>query len=99
MSDSLLDEALGYCHEALLDMHDTPVRNQLRARLGFVERVSWSLSLLPATELQVVNVARLALDLRDDVARARSAETIHMAVPVTALAIAEASSSIEPPST
>ena len=74
MSDSLLDEALQYCRVALFDMCDTPVRSQLLARFGVLEQAAWSLSLIPAAELHVVNVARLVLDLRDEVAYARATE-------------------------
>jgi hypothetical protein len=72
MSDSLLDEALHFCNVALLEMCDTPMRSQLRARLGVLERATWSLPLLPATEEQVVGLAKLVLALRDDVMSART---------------------------
>jgi hypothetical protein len=72
MSDSLLDQALHFCTVALLGMRDTPGRRQLQARLGVLERASWSLPLLPATEEQVVSLAKLILNLRDEVARAQA---------------------------
>ncbi len=72
MSESLLDQTLRYCSEMLLEMSDTPMRRQLRARLGVLERASWSLPLLPATEEQVVSLAKLVLALRDDVSRAKA---------------------------
>jgi hypothetical protein len=75
MSDSLLDEALRFCDATLLDMCDTAVRRELRARLGLLERAVWSLPLLPATEQQVVHIAKLVLALRDDVASARAERT------------------------
>ena len=75
MSDSLLDEAIHFCAVALQEMCDTPERSQLRARLGVLERAVWSLALLPATEMQVVHLAKLVLDLRDDVTKARANDT------------------------
>ena len=72
MSEWLLDQSLRFCHEALLAMSETPMRRQLRARLGVLERATWSLSLLPATEEQVVCLAKLVLALRDDVSRAKA---------------------------
>ena len=53
-------------------MSETPMRRQLQARLGVLERATWSLSLLPATEEQVVSLAKLVLGLRDDVSRAKA---------------------------
>ena len=73
MSDSLIDEALGFCQEALLDLPDTPERRQLRARLGVLERAAWSLTHQVATQLHVVNIAKLVLMLRDDVVALRAA--------------------------
>ena len=72
MTDSLLDQALRFCNVALLEMCDTPVRRNLQARLGVLERASWSLSLMPATAEQVVSIAKLILALRDDVTRAQA---------------------------
>ncbi len=72
MSDSLLDQSLRFCHEALLEMSETPTRRQLQARLGVLERATWSLALLPAPEDQVVRLAKLVLALRDDVSRAKA---------------------------
>ncbi len=74
MTDSLLDQALRFCNVALLEMTDTPGRRHLQARLGVLERATWSLSLLPATAEQVVSIAKLILALRDDVARAQAEE-------------------------
>lgn len=96
MSDCLLDEALQFCDATLLQMCDTAVRRQLRARLGLLERASWSLALLPATEEQVVHLAKLILALRDDVVRACASEAAQG--PTTALAIASAVSSSDAPS-
>lgn len=72
MSESLLDQTLRFCRDALLEMSETPVRRQLLARLGVLERAAWSLPLLPATEEQVVSLAKLVLALRDDVSRAKT---------------------------
>ena len=72
MSESLLDQALRFSREALVEMSDTPMRRQLQARLGVLERAAWSLALLPAKEEQVVSLAKLVLALRDDVSRAKA---------------------------
>ncbi|MBX3218394.1 MAG: hypothetical protein KF850_40690 [Labilithrix sp.] len=72
MSDSLLDEALRFCHAALLEMRDTPARRHLTARLGVLERAAWAIPLVPATAEQVVRIVKLVLDLRDDVVRAQA---------------------------
>jgi hypothetical protein len=72
MSDSLLDQALRFCHDTLLEMCDTSTRRQLQARLGVLERAAWSLALLPATEQQVISLAKLVLALRDDVSNAKA---------------------------
>ncbi|MBX3225524.1 MAG: hypothetical protein KF795_33770 [Labilithrix sp.] len=72
MSDSLLDQALRFCHVALLEMCDTPARRHLRARLGVLERAAWAIPLVPATAEQVVSIVKLVLDLRDDVVRAQA---------------------------
>ena len=72
MSDSLLDQTLRFCRETLLEMSETPLRRNLQARLGVLERATWSLSLLPAKEEQVVSLAKLVLALRDDVTRAKA---------------------------
>lgn len=74
MSDSLLDEAIRYCDEALLDMRDTPERSCLRTRLHILIRATWSVSLLRPQEQQLLGLAKLALALRDDVASAVAAE-------------------------
>ena len=76
MSDSLLDQALHFCNAALLEMRDTPARRQLRARLGVLERAAWSLALLPASEQQVVSLAKLVLALRDDVSSAKDEDEL-----------------------
>ncbi|MBX3205461.1 MAG: hypothetical protein KF764_10350 [Labilithrix sp.] len=72
MSDSLLDQALRYCHASLLEMRDTPARRHLAARLGVLERAAWAIPLVPATAEQVVSIVKLVLDLRDDVVRAQA---------------------------
>jgi hypothetical protein len=72
MSESLLDQALRFCNAALLEMCDTPMRRQLQARLGVLERATWSLQLLPATEEQIIRLAKLVLTLRDDIAHAKA---------------------------
>lgn len=48
------------------------MRRHLLARQGVLERAAWSLPLLPATEEQVVSLAKLVLALRDDVSRAKA---------------------------
>lgn len=96
MSDSLLDAALHYCRDALVDMADGPTRRNLRARLGVLERAAWSLALLPTSETQVVTVAKLVLDLRDDVARAAhftSTSTVHFTPAMSTESVAEPSAS------
>ncbi|MCW5835188.1 MAG: hypothetical protein KIS78_22500 [Labilithrix sp.] len=72
MSDSVLDQALRFCHVALLEMCDTPTRRHLQARLGVLERAAWAIPLVPATAEQVVSIVKLVLDLRDDVVRAQA---------------------------
>lgn len=76
MSDSLLDEALRFCKGAIDVMGDTPMRNTLRARHDVLERATWSLSLLPSVSVppgvEVIRLARLVLELRDDVQHART---------------------------
>ena len=52
------------------------MRRQLLARLGVLERASWSVSLLPATEDQLVSLAKLVLALRDDVSRAKAVDEL-----------------------
>jgi hypothetical protein len=71
MSESLLDEALRFCEGAIDVMCDTPMRTALRARFDVLERATWSLSLVPAAEEKVIRLARLVLELRDDVQDAR----------------------------
>ena len=77
MSESLLDQTLRFSRESLLEMSDTPMRRQLLARLGVLERATWSLSLLPATEDQLVSLAKLVLALRDDVSRAKADDELY----------------------
>lgn len=77
MSDSLLDETLRFCHDALLDMPDTHERAAFRGRLGVLERAVWSLSLVPTTTTrdQALAVATMVLRLRDDIAGALDEES------------------------
>ena len=71
MSDSLLEEIIAYCKGELPELVDSPVRRALSARLGVLERPTWALAVQPATQMQVVGLAKLLLDLRDEVTDAR----------------------------
>lgn len=82
MSDSLIDEALRYCDDALLEMRDTPERSYLRSRFHILIRATWSVSLLRPHERQLVGLATLIMALRDDVARAHAAETASLSATV-----------------
>jgi hypothetical protein len=73
MCDSLLDEALRYCDQALLEMRDSPERAYLRARHSVLERAAWSLSLRPEHGKAIVDIVTLALRLREDVVHAAAA--------------------------
>ncbi len=68
MADCILDEALLYCRRTLDELGKNPETDALRGRLAVLERAAWSLSVLPARADQVLRVAKLVLDLRDDVA-------------------------------
>lgn len=68
MADCILDEALLYCRQTLDELGADPEADGLRGRLAVLERAAWSLSVLPARADQVLRVAKLVLDLRDDVA-------------------------------
>lgn len=71
MSDSLLDEALGGCHEILDDLPQSPTRVRLEARVEMLERATWSMGLSLVGEEEIVRMAKLILALRDEIADAR----------------------------
>lgn len=56
---------------ALLDMGDSPHRRELNSRLELLERASWSLGLSPASQEQIIKLAKAILDLRDEIVAAR----------------------------
>jgi hypothetical protein len=65
----LLEDMLRYCSVALLDLRDTETRRTLAARLAILERATWSMAVTRAPKESVSHLAKLVLDLRDDVAR------------------------------
>lgn len=95
MSESLLDEALGFCRAVIDDIEEGPVRTSLGQRLDVLERAAWALPLAveargarsaqraeeeedggcrgakpsddESNAAEVVRIAKLVLELRDDV--------------------------------
>lgn len=56
---------------ALLDMGDSKERHELTTRLDMLERASWSIGLAPGSYDQIVKLAKVILDLRDEIVAAR----------------------------
>lgn len=73
MADCILDEALLYCRDALVDLPRTPDADMLRGRYAVLERAALALSIMPARADQVLRVVKLVLDLRDEVAALEAA--------------------------
>ena len=71
MSESLLDSAIMVSRNALLDMGDSQERRDLSTRLDLLERASWAIGLTPASFDQIVKLAKVILDLRDEIVAAR----------------------------
>lgn len=71
MSESLLDSAIMVSRNALLDMGDSQERRDLTTRLDLLERASWTVGLTPASYDQIVKLAKVILDLRDEIITAR----------------------------
>lgn len=69
MEGSLLEDTLRFCHLALLEVRDSEARRALVARVGILERATWSLELMDASATEVMMLARLVLDLRTEVER------------------------------
>jgi len=67
MSNSILDEAIAYCNHALEDLPESADVRTLRARLVILERAIWSTSHTPTSVDQIVRLAKLLLDLRDEI--------------------------------
>jgi len=76
MSDCLLDEALGGCHEYLDDLPESPLRVRFLARLEVLERAVWAMGLQLVGEDEVVRTAKTILALRDEIAGARRASLV-----------------------
>ena len=72
MPDSLLDSTLAYCRAALGGMPAGPGRDRLSARLGTLEHSAEALPVVTTDSQGVIRVAKLALDLRDEIVSARS---------------------------
>lgn len=73
MSDSLLVEALDDTRSLLNDIDDDDgvAARTLRARVDILDRASASLQLRPAGREQVVRLAKLAMQVRDDAVELR----------------------------
>jgi len=71
MSESLLDSAIMVSRNALLDMGDSKERQELTTRLDMLERASWAVGLSPGSYDQIVKLAKVILDLRDEIVAAR----------------------------
>ncbi len=71
MSESLLDSAIMVSRNALLDMGDSTERRELTSRLDLLERASWAVGLGPRSYDQIVKLAKVILDLRDEIVAAR----------------------------
>jgi hypothetical protein len=71
MSESLLDSAITVSRNALLDMGDSRQRSDLSTRLDLLERASWAIGLAPASYDQIVKLAKVIMDLRDEIVAAR----------------------------
>jgi hypothetical protein len=82
---SLLDQTLRFCDQVLRDMNPTAQRRQLRARLGVLERATWALPLLRATEGQLVSLAKLVMALREDVLTAKREDELFARVAESAV--------------
>lgn len=83
MSDSLITEALGetrFLLEDLDDVDDTAA-DTLRARVDILERASATLELRPALREDILRIARLAMEVRDDaVALRRRYRSVHQLI-------------------
>lgn len=71
MSDSLLDQALLECRYGVVELREGSARRAFEARLGVLERATWTLPLEPAAPEQVLRLVRAVLDLRDEIDGAR----------------------------
>jgi hypothetical protein len=67
MSESILDEAITYCNQTLDELPESAEVAPLRGRLAMLERAIWSTSHVPTSVDQIVRLAKLLLDLRDEI--------------------------------
>ena len=73
MSDSLLIEALSNAREVLDELNDEDALGvrELRARARLIERAAALLELRPASREDIVRMAKLTMELRDDAVELR----------------------------
>ena len=71
MSESLLDAAIMVSRNALLDMGDSKERRSFAARLSLLERAAWTMELDADAGDRVVKLAKVILELRDEIVSAR----------------------------
>lgn len=74
MSDSLLVEALGDTRVLLDELDDDdsdPATNALRERVEILDRATAALQLRPARREQVIRLAKVALQVRDEAVELR----------------------------
>lgn len=78
--DSLLDEALSETHALLRGLDLDPAASELRIRVSLLARAARALSLRAPDREDVVRVARLLLDARDEVVAAHRRQALTHAV-------------------